>query len=123
MISKIRVCGNFLLLMCLIALVTSCSKGPSESQVIKDWEAFVHDSDCSKDVKFKKVEVIGTSKTDNVAEVIIRITGDWIGGRDLGWFSSTPCGGFHAQAGQNQIVERKFIYKKFDTGWRLERKD
>jgi len=115
--------GKLLVLTCVIAFVGGCSKGPSDSQVIKDWGKFRKDENPSilKDVQFKKAEIVGTSVSGNVAEVIVRITGDWIGdSRSSGWIGQTACGGFNPAKGQNQVVERKFIYKKFDSGWRLE---
>jgi hypothetical protein len=94
--------------------------GPSKFQVLRDWEYLTRVLDCSKDVRFKKVEVLGTSVSGNQAEVLVRVTGEWIGGANPGYFEHMPCAGFMAQAGKSQFVVRQFIYKKYDTGWRLE---
>jgi len=117
---------SLILLAILGTILTSCSKGPSETQVLKDWEDFSKSAQkqCLKDVNFNKVEIIATSKTDKMAEVIIKITGDWKGGRlDPGYFSQSPCKGFHARAAKTQVVKRKFTYKKYDSGWILESND
>jgi hypothetical protein len=104
--------------------LAGCSNGPSESQVVKDWQSFVAKNNGAwmKDVEFKKVEVAGQSINGSVAEVIVRITGDWVGrsGYNGGWSGHTPADGFNPTGGSGQTVEWKFLYKKFDTGWRLE---
>ena len=71
-------------------------------------------------VKFTAVKVIRTSIEGNIAEVIVQVTGDWTGSADPGFFAG-PCGGFTKSKGNNQSVEKKMIYKKYDTGWQLQR--
>lgn len=113
-----------LVFVALAILLGGCSDGPNKSQVIKDWEAYIQENSakeasCFNDVKFKNVQVVGKSTTENISEVNVRIYGDWIGGRDPGWFGG-PCAGFQASRGNDQSVNRRFIYKRFDTGWILE---
>jgi hypothetical protein len=132
MFGNIQTLFTLLVLASLSAFVTGCSNrksGPSEVQVVNDWNAFwsKDNSAWMKDVQIKKVEVADRSINGNVAEVIVKITGDWLGGSGLptrpwGWEGGAAVG-FKPSAGPNQTVEWKFIYKKFDTGWRLEDED
>src|SRR5205807_16642 len=108
---------------------TACSEGPSNEQVVKDFSAYLETAKmklgCVKAVKFSDTKVAGKSVNGNVAEVLINITGDWIltdnpypealiGDVDL--FPEGPCMLFRERHGKNQTVQRKMIYKKYDTG-------
>lgn len=66
--------------------------------------------------------VVATSITGNIAEVILQVTGKWIGRPDPlsdGYLPTFPCGKIADEPGIIQTVERAFLYKKYDTGWRL----
>ena len=106
-----------------MALV-SCSSQPADETIIEDWKTYwseYYRGTCTKYIKLKDVRVVGKSVKDNQCEVIISITGDWISNNiDPRFFPHLPCGGFTKKKGANQTVEKKMLYKKYDTGWRLE---
>ena len=108
---------NLLLnLVCTVALLlVSCSSGPSEDQLFQDYQARM-----CKEVKFKDVKKISKRIDGVTAEVIVNVTGDCVGKYDPVFFGG-PCAGFSKRKGSNQTVERKMIYKKYDTGWKLKR--
>ena len=98
------------------------SRGPSEKQVREDWEQYAQsDRMCTGTIKFRKVQIIGRSIQENRAEILLEVTGDWVPGRhDHGWFAG-PCNGFHKRNGRGQIVVNKAVYKRYDTGWRIQK--
>ena len=68
------------------------------------------------------MKVAGTSVEGASAEVILQISGEWISKRDPGYLAG-PCWKFSRSRDAKQTVERRLIYRKFDTGWRLDRTD
>ena len=74
---------------------------------------------CVKVVRFTDAKVEGKSVNGNIAEVLINITGDWIftGTNFFGdnLFVEGPCMLFKAKNRNNQTVQRKMMYKKYDT--------
>jgi hypothetical protein len=88
---------------------------------MKDWETFVRDDRvCGVDVKFTNVKVVATSVKDNVAEVVLQVTGEYSGGgRGASYVNTCPCGEMELVSGKSSTVERSFVYKKRDTGWNL----
>ena len=108
---------------------TGCSgtgSAPTEKQVRDDWNGYVRFLNeryfgCP-DVKITDVKVVGTSVEGNSAEVILQIFGEWISKHDPGYLGGA-CWKFSRSKGAKQTVERRLTYKKFDTGWRLDRMD
>ena len=99
--------------------------GPSGKQVRDDWDGYVRYAESlggCPDVKITDVKVIGTSVEGTSAEVILQVSGDWISKRDPGYLAG-PCWKFSRSRDAKQTVERRLIYRKFDTGWRLDRTD
>jgi hypothetical protein len=99
--------------------------GPSEKQVRDDWERYVRYAESlggCPDVKLTDAKVVGTSVEGRSAEVILRISGEWISKRDPGYMGGA-CWKFSRSRGATQMVERHLTYKKFDTGWRLDHTD
>lgn len=108
-----------LLVISFFFSLLSCSKGPSGSQVIKDWNEYVaRDERCKKFVSFKKVEVVARSVEGTKAEIILEVTGEWISPYDPHFFAG-PCDGFRKSKGQIQKVQKRTHYTKYDTGWRI----
>ena len=115
-------------LLLVVVIVTGCSgssSGPTEKQVRDDWDGYVRYAESlggCPDVKITDVKVVGTSVEGASAEVILRVSGDWISRGDPGYMAG-PCWKFSRSRGAKQAVERRLAYKKFDTGWRLDHMD
>ena len=99
---------------------------PTEKQVRDDWDRYVRYAAESlggcPDVRLTDVKVVGMSVEGSSAEVLLQVSGEWISKRDPGYLAG-PCWKFSRAKGAQQTVERRFTYKKFDTGWRLDRTD
>lgn len=118
---RVRLLVAFLLLWTPTLLQACGNQGSLPDELIRrDWNNFVNQwPACSEFVALRELKILGKSIQGNTAEVILQVRGDWIGSSDPVWYQG-PCTGFRMEKGFSQTVERKLIYKKYDTGWRLD---
>ncbi len=116
-------CFLVLPIACLLmwsSLMTGCDtrSSPSNDTAKAAWEKYLAEhKGCLEHVKFTNFKVIGTYTKDNEAEILIEVTGDWIGDWDAAFRG--PCVGFDANKGKNQAVEKVMAFKKYGDSWRL----
>lgn len=123
------ICKFFLLAICILSVFGCSSQGPSDEAILKDWNnAFKKEKEenatiigykgCMDYIAFNGVEIVGKKIEGANAEVLIKVSGDWLIDHDPG-FHGGACGGFVLENGKSQKVERRMLYEKLDTGWRL----
>lgn len=96
---------------------------PSDTIISDDWEKYVKDSEYCKDkVEFLDFKILGKSVTNNTCDVLIEVTTKGIYYKYRGAYSHHPCGGLDEKQGNVQTVQRKALFKKYDTGWVREDK-
>lgn len=109
------------LFLLVVTAITGCSGGPSDVQILNDWEQYATSSKgCKNNVRFTGQQVVGRSTEGNKVTVLLEVTGDWIGRGDPHYFSG-PCHGFKGRNGSHQKVINKAVYKKYDSTWRIEK--
>ena len=118
---KIFLLINVLGMIFGLLLLTSCTQGPTENQILKDYVSRASESNsCKRCVCFTDVKVLRKLIEGKDAKIVVQVTGDWIdSGFDPG-FLTGPCDGFYKNRGSNQTAEKTLFYKKYNTGWHLE---
>lgn len=108
------------------SIVACGDGGPSHSQVLSAWNEHLASQPCSN-VNFTDVKVTGVTHQENTAEAILSVTGEYTGpstyalsGLPVMGELFGPCAGFDGFHPGVHSVGRRLIFRKYDTGWKLE---